>query len=330
MKAIVQILFLSVILTSCATIFKKKSYPVKIDSDQTDATILLENKMYALPTKILVQRDRQNLNLTLIADSTYQFTVLSSTNEAFLSNLFWLILPPYGIIIAPVGLLTDLTNSKRYYYGKTIFLNTRDTSRTIRTPVSNYFHRHYINPPQPQKGDIHLVLSLPYFNQFNLNPYSDYRSKSFGFMGFAAGLEYFLSKTNYLNFNSSVNFNSALPFPAIIEYEDGYEFIKTTHFSLTHNHKINKFKMGYGLSYGTNNWHRSGRGFNIVDQMEIYHFWGLNFPVYYQLSKNFRLGMVYRPGFYRNLSEEKFKYEHLLSIDSVCKKTHKCFYISIL
>ena len=110
--------------------------------------------------------------------------------------------------------------------------------------------------------------------------------------------------------------------------------MSSTYVSLSNNHKIQQFSLGYGLSFTKNTWNITDYGrwdYEYDEQDEIIpplikdpitksHFaFGLIFPIYFQLSEHFNIGVVYRPTFYRPNMTDKFSYEHLISVDFAWK-----------
>jgi hypothetical protein len=76
------------------------------------------------------------LLITLKTDSLdYDYIVKPSPNPTFAHlNLV-------GIYVSPVFYAIDLTNEKRFYYGKSIFLNSNDTNRIILPAVRKFWQK---------------------------------------------------------------------------------------------------------------------------------------------------------------------------------------------
>src|SRR5258706_9035698 len=106
------------LLTSCATTLTRKTYNIKVSSDTNGDKIEINKMVYSLPTEIKVKRAKTDLQIKLISDTTItEFKVRSSPNPAFTyGNLLWM-------QVCPAAYLIDLTNQKRFYYGKSIFLD---------------------------------------------------------------------------------------------------------------------------------------------------------------------------------------------------------------
>jgi hypothetical protein len=154
-------------LTSCATIFTKKSYDLKIDSS-VHGKVEIKDSVYKLPATVKVKRSKEDLTIKLIADTTTtHYTIRSAPNTHFVFfNLLW-------FELCPIAYLVDLTNQKRFYYGKSVYLNPYDTVRIIRPSAfkgfKNYFNKEY----DGNKGKINLALSIPFINSFYLKPDKD-------------------------------------------------------------------------------------------------------------------------------------------------------------
>ena len=156
-------------------------------------------------------------------------------------------------------------------------------------------------------------------------PDNELYKNSTGFLGSSIGADYFFSSDRFVNFSVAGVLDFFLPFPAPIDYAGGeYEFFNSSFISITNNHRINKFSMGYGLCFVNNSWRYielDDLGINSINQ-EIdknHNAIGFTFPFYYQLGKTFYFGFIYRPTIYRFNIDESLKYEHLISLDFAWK-----------
>jgi hypothetical protein len=177
------------------------------------------------------------------------------------------------------------------------------------------------------KGDLWLDLSVPYVNNFYFNSENEEPKVSTGFWGLAAGIDYYHSENQFVSLKGFGAVDFFLPVPAAIDYsgdewED--EFIYSFIIAISNNHRINRFNLGYGLSFASNSWDNDYYS-NIPESPardnihRIHSAFGLFFPVYYRITKFFNVGIIYRPTFFRPSMDDKFKYEHLLSLDCAFK-----------
>ena len=184
--------------------------------------------------------------------------------------------------------------------------------------------------PDTKKGDMHLRPSIPYMNSFLVVPENEDKKINTGFWGIGIGLDYYHSDNQFLNLEASGAIDFFLPIPAAVDpsFEDGAEdrSLGSVHFTLSNNHKVKKFSFGYGIAYAI--YFSNYSYYNYSETSELpptYHLntnhgaFGLIFPNYFFFTKNIGVGVVYRPTFFRPTLSDKFKYEHLISVEFATK-----------
>lgn len=313
-------------LTSCATIFTKKTYKLEIKSF-ANTKVKVYDTIYNLPAIIEVKRSKNVLPIVLISDTIKKnYSLKPSISPKYLyGNLSF-------VHFAPVGYLVDLTNEKRFYYGKSHFLNISDTITELNTPInksfkntkkniSNYFTRDY----QTNKGQINLFVSIPWINNFNYKPNGESQKNSSGFLGLSTGIEYYQSEHKFLSLNASVAMNFIAPAPAPFTYDGEAEFFNSMALALTENHKFNRFTLGYGVIYSRNNWRLDNTEYdeNIPNSKKpvskANYGLGLIANGYFRVTENFFIGLNYKPTLYNMNPLNKFQYEHVISFDLAWK-----------
>ena len=329
MNKILQNLILLIILlslTSCATIFAKKTYELEIKS-YSNTKIKINDSIYNLPAKVNVKRSRKDLPIILISDTlNKKYNIKSSISPKYLyGNLSF-------VHFAPVGYLVDLTNEKRFYYGKSHFLNISDTITELNTPIresfknskkdiSNYFTEKY----QTNKGQINITISIPWVNNFNYQPNDENQKNSTGFLGLSTGIEYYHNEKKFLSLNASAVMDFIAPVPAPFSYDGEAEFFNSLSISLTENHKFNRFTFGYGINYSKNSWKFDNTEYdeNLPNSkkpiLKSNYGIGLIGNGYFRVSNNFFVGLNYKPNLYNLKPINKFQYEHVISLDLAWK-----------
>ena len=320
MRQIISILIISVFMTSCATVVTRKSYTMNVNTNAKNAKVEILDNTYQLPATVKVERSKNNLDIKLITDiTTFDYTVKSSINPAFLfGNLLFM-------QVSPAAYLIDLTSQKRFYYGKSVFLNISDSIKVIRPPISKSFHNYFSKTYPTDKDELYLHLSFPHINSFYFKPENEKTKINTGFWGLAVGFDYFYSANKFVNFGVSGVMDFFIPFPAAVDFSGERESMSSIYTSLSNNHKLGRFSIGYGLSFAKNAW-------NLVyhDRFDpppptrdpvtkSHNAFGLIFPTYFQSGKYFNVGIIYRPTFYRQNITDKFSYEHLISMDFAWK-----------
>jgi len=307
-------------LTSCATVLNRRSYDVMVFSNVGDAKVQIFDTTYNLPAKISLRRSNKDLDIKLISDTlTNNYTVKSSPNPTFIyGNLLWLEVSPAAYII-------DFTNQKRFYYGRSIYLDSNDTNRVIRPPVLRGCYNYYSKAYPTHKGQINLVLSLPWINSFYLQPQNERSKSNTGFWGISAGVEYYYKDYKYISLTASAVSDFFMPVPAAVDIYGEYELMSSTYLSISDNYKFKRFTIGYGLNYSRNIW--DFKNFDYFDPplssrdpiKRTNESLGLTLNVYHQLAEHLFVGLIYRPTFLIVNPTVEFKYEHLLSLDFAWK-----------
>lgn len=295
-------------MTSCATIINQPHENLTIYTTVPSKIIYNGDSIKTIHNKanFRVERNKKPISFIATADSlTKTFQVKSQNSFMYWSNIVY----NYGI-----GMLVDRKNPKRYSYPQRIYVNSADT-------ISRYFRYGQAN----NKGELDLHLSLPHINSFCLTPENEGTKLNTGFWGLTIGLDYYHSKNQFINLGISDVSDFFVPFPAAIDLSGEYELMSSKYISLSNNYRLRRFTIGYGLSYARNTW-----DFRYYDSFDpppptrepvkkSSNAFGLIFPTYFQLGKHFNIGVVYRPSFYRPNMTDKFKYEHLISIDFAWK-----------
>lgn len=302
-----------ILLSSCATVLKRKSCDIKVSSNVEAAQIQVLDSTYNLPAKFSVKRSKMDLPIRLISDTlTKDFVVKSSLNPTFIfGNLLWM-------EFCPAAYLIDLTNQKRFYYCKSIFLDKFDTTAIIEPVILNKLHKYLSKTYPTYKNQLFLTVSIPWVNNFYLQPNLEPTKFNTGFWGFSAGLDYFYSDTKFFNVSFSVASDFFLPVPAAVDIYGVHEFMYSGYVSFTHNYKVKRFNLGYGINGSANYWEfRSDVNNSTVNNLitKTSSSLGIRTNIYYQVGKHFFTGLIYRPSFLRIDPKFEFKYEHLLSID---------------
>ncbi len=296
------------LMTSCATIMNQPYKDITIYTTQPSEIILKRDTLETNENKATLKVERKKETLIIVAKTesiTRTFKVEPKNSFMYWSN----IVCNYG-----TGMFVDRNNPKRYTYPQKVYLNPRDT-------VGKYSKYGQAN----NKGELYLHLSLPHINSFHLTPEHEGKKMNTGFWGLTIGMDYFHSKNQFVHLGVTAVSDFFVPVPAAVDISGEYELMSSRYISLSNNHKINRFSVGYGFSYARNTWDL--RYYDRFDPFpptrepvkKSHSAVGLIFPTYFQMGENFNIGVVYRPTFYRPDMTDKFKYEHLISIDFAWK-----------
>ena len=309
-------LILLLLMSSCATLISRRDYSIKVSTNLPNAKAEILDSTYKLPANFKIKRSKEDLRIKLIGDNIEKsYIVKSSPNAAFL----------YGNLICypilPVMYGIDFTNQKRFYYGKSIFLNSSDTTSIIRPKISKALHNYWSKTYETNKGQINLIYSLPWVNSFYLKPNQETPKINTGFWGISAGLEYFYKKNKYVSLTGSAVMDFFIPFPAAVDFSGEVESMNSVYVSLMDNYRFGRFSLGYGVNFSSNTWRLVYHdGFDPPPPTrepakKSDNSIGLTFDGYHQLGKGFYIGLIYRPTIATVYPDFEFKYEHLISLD---------------
>ena len=293
------ILFLIIFtLTSCAAIFNKETYDIKISSNEKDAKVKVNDTIYELPAKVKVHRSKEDLELTLIKDTlNLDYKAKAINSSAFYFNTLY---PPFYIF--------DWISDKKFSYGKHLYLNSNAPTGILNMENKN-------------KGSVNLALSIPYVNSFRFD-FDKYGVKSnTGFWGVSAGLEYFYKDNHYIGAKAIAATEFFLPIVVVYDPGDFVESLSTVSFELTNNFIKNRFSFGYGVNYSINHWnyYNATDTDNVISIQGNNRSIGLSTNIHFQLARATFVGIIYRPTFFTVSPQTDFKYEHFISLDFAFK-----------
>lgn len=301
MRNCLVLFLLFLISTSCATLLNERNRKIRVYTEDP-ATITIGEQTQSTSKKkavFTVPRSADTLEVLV------QTAVDSSTIYVPSSNSFGYYLNiPYNL---GLGILIDQDNPKRFTYPGELFIGSMANKKQYASlrQASN-------------QGSFYVTLSLPYVNQFHFQPPDRFRTeKHAGFFGLGAGLAYQHGRTQRLELAVRAATNFFIPFPVPITFDSEYETVNTTFVSLTNHHLLNRWSIGYGLTFSENQW-------NLFDSLDEdfpgdvriqSNALGFLFPVYYQLGTYFDMGVLYRPSFLQLGTSSYWKYEHYIGLD---------------
>lgn len=186
--------------------------------------------------------------------------------------------------------------------------------------------------PGDKKGQIDLMISVPFANNFYFHPPGESYKFGSGFFGTSVGIGYHYKTNRYINMLASIQIQYEIPIPVGIDYFGGvYEFQRSKNLCITDNYQINRFTLGYGLDYSWNTWSINyyGDDYNPPTQVpysKTNESIGLILNGYFKINNHLHLGLIYRPDFLTVYPYKKIEYGHSVSVDVAWKfriKTRK-------
>ena len=306
MRKLALLVIVFLVLSSCATVLNHSTKTIYITTTTPAKVVVNKDTLKTFQHKIPVEVQRQsaNLNINVFNDSINKTVTVKHRNSfaywlnAYPTPLFW------------TGFLIDKKNPKRYTYPTRMYFDMTDTTNT-----------YLLYDPTSKKGEIDLRISLPHINNFLLKPDNENNYKfNTGFWGLTVGLDYYHSAKQFINLSATGVMDFFLPIPAAVDMAGYYEIMNSTYISVSNNHKIKNFTVGYGLSYAKNTWNLNysdwgDEPLTVEPVSKNNNAIGFIFPAYYMPTEHFFIGVIYRPTLFRLSTDNPFKYEHLISID---------------
>ncbi len=333
-------------ITSCATFLNDNYTHITVYSNVKNAAIVLNDTVYASPASIKVKRDSNPLKFTLKNDSlnlSKEFYVKNKMSGIFISGNVPMVLG------APFGLLTDLTNKKRFTYPEVIQLNYFDenlSEKELKEAKKNYhrenwdfmedhaqqlrkeervkaFQRNILR----EKGDLVANYILPGYTHFLMNPEGP-KIHTAGLMKVGYGLDYFYKDHKFLNADVIFKTNFIDPVISLMGLD---LFILNPELSVTNNHRFNRFEVGYGLSlqyffYNSfdNCWNCDNEPSFVGEMLpnkkpdikESYFSISPKIKTAYQLNRRLYVGLFYQPSVIKfSNTNNNTKVDHIFGID---------------
>ena len=173
----------------------------------------------------------------------------------------------------------------------------------------------------PEKHTLAFKISFPDGNFLRLNKGPRY-GNSFGFLGFSAGTEYYISDKYNINADVGVLTDFMLPFPAPVDYMGGYDRSFALYMDMQVGTDIRRFHIDAGLQYyKTSYYERETVELfpNYIDTLKYskrQSNLGLAFSTYFRITRSFNAGINYYPSFFA-FDKHQFKshYGHLLFLE---------------
>lgn len=308
MRSLLIICVPALLLSSCARLFNAPKQTICLRTDGPVTVVSGGDTLKTRNNQVLMHPRRKNepLHITLVTDSiTKTIRIPAQNSFMYWSNIF---------TSCGIGMLFDRDSPKRYGYPARLYVQTTDTA----TRYQRYQALH-------RKGDLLLHLSIPYINNFELQPQDEPYKSNTGFWGLSAGLDWFHSDSRFWSVQASAMTDFFVPLPGAVDISGEYELMSSAGITVTHNHRVKRFSLGYGLAFARNNWDlryydRFGAPPPSRTPVKKSHSaLGLAFPLYYKWREHFNLGLVYRPTFYQTGPGGGFLYEHVISLELAWK-----------
>lgn len=308
-KHLIAVLLLC--LTSCATITNSKTYALRVNTNAQNASAKVYDSVYKLPADVEVTRSNKPLQVTLTYDTiTRDYNVKSKTmSKSSVGNIL------FGGLY-PEALLVDLLTKKGYYYGDEIFLDISDSLAEAK--------RIFLTPKYVpnQKNSFNIDIALPYVNGFLFQPEGQGVRKGIGFIGISGGVEYFYKNNKFAKINTGITTNYPFPFPAAVIFDGGREIFNSYYVTFTDNYQLNRFSLGYGLSYSSYKWkynYGDDNYNNEKNKREKGQSLGLSLNTYFRLGRYFQVGVLYTPTLVSIKPQTELLYQHSISFELLWK-----------
>jgi len=327
MKPTLYLITITFLFSSCATILNRKRQRIVFYTQHPAKVVYQHDTVPTLNNKASIRIERKNkvANVEIVEENRKEQIVLyPHSSTAFWFNLY----PSLGS-----GMLVDMWTPKMWAYPSKIDVNNYDSVKYRQRYLlshdqnQNSLKSYLAFDPPRKKGELYFHVAIPFVNQYDFLPEGEPRNKQSGIWGVALGLDYYHSKNQFLSLNFVKNDDLISESDIAMDHFSSYtvEKERSQYVSVSNNHQINRLSIGYGLSVARNNWNLKYRQWDSIPPPsrtyanKTHYAFGFVVPVYFQLSKTFYTGLVYRPTIYRPNLPDKFKYEHTMSLDFAWK-----------
>lgn len=316
---------------SCASILNGNWTSVSVYTEQPAKAIVRGDTLRtkscsnANVVSFSVPRSEESLLLVLQTDSLKKTISIPPKNSpTFYLNAAYLSL---------LSFIVDMTNNKRYTYENRLRFDKK---------LNLYDDRF-----KTYKGDFNFNLSFPilYLSLNTISPEDYHRVTKGSAIGLSAGFDYYYKKDRFVNLTGSFSISdlygndySWYDISSDIRPDKPYvdEEFQIWNMNISHNHRIKRFSYGYGLSYNyisygkdtysvssnqiiseVDNYDRQDSPYMYNCKEYKYSTLGLVFNGYFYASRNFTVGIIYKPNLLRlkSQSDNPFKYEHQITLD---------------
>ena len=223
-------------------------------------------------------------------------------------------------VIANLVDLRKLSREERRYWGKAYRLEHREYNR-----------REVSSAMADRQKQLYVTVGIPFISIMNyVPPVAGRKEVIGGLFGVSAGVEYFYIRA--MSVAAGFEFVSGFS-PFTDEYNPEPRKHAQINIYLANNVHFWKFSLGYGLNFSNDKWRYT---YNLTpdfiernpdyenytpkypfrqDVMQRYWALGFNFNLNYNFAPFVRLGVVYRPTFWRLNARYPNVYEHSLSLE---------------
>lgn len=309
---------------SCASILNGDWTSVSVYTEQPAKAIVrgdtLRTKSYSNTNVVSfsVPRSEESLLFVLQTDSLKKTVSIPPKNSPtyYLNALyFW------------PGFLVDMSNAKRYTYSNRLTFDKK----------LNMYDNRFLT----QKGDLFFNFSLPfiYLSLNTISPEGHSRVTGGSVLGLSTGFDYYYKKDRFINLTgtfSSSNLSGCGDTYGWIDEPTVDDEHYMWNVNMSHNHRLNRFSFGYGLSYNFTSYRKDTYSIppNYIkqeidfnddriyphiynEQRSEYSTLGFVLNGYCYASPNFSVGIIYKPSLLRlkSQSSNPFCYEHQITLD---------------
>lgn len=330
MRKYVLIVTFVTFCSSCASIFNSRDTTVRIITEKPvelqfkDDTLGQNKILIDSCIDLVVPRSKKPLLFQLTNDSlSRDISIPSKASETFYLNFLSTIIgagidffsPKRFTYSSPRYYPSDLTEKKSKSRDDSFnFKKIKEKLSTQKVPKDK--SRTLMISTKPQPKDLYMSISFPYVNNFNLSPDGESRKDSWGFLGMTLGVDYYYKNKSFVSISLSGVIDYEIPIPVGMDYDGGQsENMYSLSLVLANNHRFNRFSFGYGLSCSRNLWRLNDRDNSSLSKTRGNTALGLHFNSYFFLSQSTFIGATYRPSLFRFKSENKHRYEAVLSFD---------------
>ncbi len=320
---------ISILISSCATIFNRKTQNVVIQTD-TKQTILI-NDLDTLKNereyKVRFLRGNNLVKISILdsLNKTKDYSIQPNFSKTLIFNVW-----NYGI-----GYFIDYFSPKRFGYPNYIYLKESKSNK-------------YYTFQKTYKNDLFIGFGIPLFNNFTSSNILNQSKSTANALGISLFVDYYYLKNSFLSvkvgqqnvlygiedsyytYSNEINKMLYQAYKKQI-FSDIIIDASSTSISITNNHQLRKLQLNYGLGLTSYNYTRYLElDFTPTTSKFLYHENQINidliFSTYYLIGKHANIGVIYRPSFFSLTNNSNQVMNNFFGIDLMFRfKKHKKF-----
>jgi hypothetical protein len=328
---------ISILISSCATIFNRKTQNVVIQTDSKQTILIndLDTLKNEREYKVRFLRGYNPIKISILdtLNQKKDYSIKPTFSTTLLFNIW-----NYG-----AGYFIDYLSPKRFGYPNYVYLKESKSKKNNNQQTYKYytFQKTY-------KNDLFIGFSIPLFNNFTNSNILNQSISTANALGISLFVDYYYLKNTFFSIKASqqnvlygiedsyYTYSDEINKILYHSYEkkiakDNIIDAASSSITITHNHQLRNIQFNYGLGLTRYNYTRYLELYlSSIPTYFIYHENQTNIDLvlstYYLIGKHVNIGVIYRPSFFSLTNNSNEIMNNFFGIDLMFRfKKHKKF-----